>query len=73
MRWYGEYSLEKALCWWYQWACSHNGFSFKERNEVGNLIPDFALSLSYDLILRNNWFKKRISHFITFRSGSSTS
>ena len=49
----------------------HGGFSFRERNEPGNLILDFALS--YDLILANTWFRKRESDLITFRSGSSAS
>ena len=49
----------------------HGGFGFGERNESGNSILDFALS--YDLILANTWFRKRESHLITFRSGSSAS
>ena len=41
----------------------HGGFNFGERNESGNSILDFALS--YDLILANTWFRKRVSldHF----------
>jgi len=41
----------------------HGGFGFRERNEPGNSILDFALS--YDLILANTWFRKRVSldHF----------
>ena len=41
----------------------HGGFGFGERNESGNLFLDFALS--YDLILANTWFRKRVSfdHF----------
>jgi len=49
----------------------HGGFDFRERNEPGNSIIDFALS--YNLILENTWFRKRESHLITFRSGSSAS
>jgi len=49
----------------------HRGFNFGKRNEPGNSILDFALS--YDFILANTWFRKRESHLITFRSGSSVS
>jgi len=49
----------------------HGGFDFGKRNELGNLILNFALS--YDLILANTWFRKRVSHLITFRRGSSAS
>ena len=37
----------------------HGGFDFGERNEPGKSILDFALS--YDLILANTWFRKRVS------------
>ena len=49
----------------------HGGFGFEKRNEPSNSILDFVLS--YDLILSNTWFRKRESHFLTFRSGSSAS
>ena len=42
-----------------------------EKNEPNNSILDFTLS--YDLILANTWFRKRESHLITFKSGSSAS
>ena len=45
--------------------------SFKKRNERGNSILDFGFS--YDLILSKTWFRKRESHLITFRSGTSVS
>ena len=40
----------------------HEGFSFEKRNEPGNSILDFALS--YDLILANTWFRKRVSSLL---------
>jgi len=47
----------------YRFDSVHGGFDFGERNEPGNSILDFALS--YDLILANTWFRKRVSldHF----------
>ena len=41
------------------------------KNEPDYLILDFALF--YDLILANTWFRKRVSHLITFKGGSSAS
>ena len=49
----------------------HGRFGFGNRNEPSNSILHF--DLSYDLILANTWFRKRESHLITFRSGSSAS
>ena len=47
----------------YEFDSVHRGFGFGKRNESGNSILDFALS--YDLILANTWFRKRVSldHF----------
>ena len=41
----------------------HEGFNFGQRNKLGNSILDFILS--YDLILANTCFRKRVSldHF----------
>jgi len=41
----------------------HGGFDFGKRNKLGNSILNFALS--YDLIVANTWFRKRVSldHF----------
>ena len=47
----------------YRFDSVNERFDFGERNESGNSILDFALS--YDLILANTWFRKRVSldHF----------
>ena len=47
----------------YEFDSVHGGFGFGERNAPGNSILDFALS--YDLILANTLFRKRVSldHF----------
>ena len=42
-----------------------------EKNKPGNSILHFTLS--YDLILANIWFRKKVCHLITFKSGSSAS
>ncbi|KAM2304509.1 hypothetical protein ACFXTH_024206 [Malus domestica] len=47
----------------------HGGHGFRERNEDGEAILDFAMA--YDLFLANTFFKKRKEHVITYKSGSS--
>jgi hypothetical protein len=45
----------------------HGGQGFRERNEAGTDIFNFALA--YDLTTAKTWFQKRDSHLVTFRSG----
>lgn len=42
------------------------GQGHRVRSESGYTIPNFATT--YDMILKNTWFKRRDSHFITFIS-----
>ena len=48
---------------------THGGFGFGERNSGGVAILNFAVA--FDLSIINSLFKKRESHLVTFRSGSS--
>ena len=48
---------------------THGGFRFRERNSGGVRILDFTVA--FDLSIVNSLFKKRESHLVTFRSGSS--
>ena len=49
----------------------HGGYGFRDRNEAGVSILDFAVA--YDLILANTYFKKRDEHLIIFKSRSNKS
>ena len=49
----------------------HGGHGYGDKNEVGDMILDFAMS--YDLITMNTCFKKREEHLITFKSGQNKS
>lgn len=44
----------------------HGGQGHRVRSESGYTIPNFATT--YDMMLQNTWFKRRDSHFITFKS-----
>ena len=46
------------------------GQAFREKNEVGDTILDFALS--FDLVIANTFFKKR-GAFNSYKSGTSMS
>jgi hypothetical protein len=43
----------------------HGGFGYGSRNQEGEGILNFALT--YDLIIANTLFRKRVSHLVTFR------
>jgi hypothetical protein len=45
----------------------HGGFGYGSKNQEGNGILNFALS--YDLFVTNTFFRKRVSHLVTFSSG----
>jgi hypothetical protein len=45
----------------------HEGFGYESRNQEGEGILNFTLS--YDLIVTNILFRKRVSHLVTFSSG----
>jgi hypothetical protein len=45
----------------------HEGFGYRSRNQEGEDILNFVLS--YDLIVANTLFRKRVSHLVTFSSG----
>jgi hypothetical protein len=45
----------------------HEGFRYGSRNQEGEGILNFALA--YDLIVANTFFRKRVSHLVTFSSG----
>jgi hypothetical protein len=45
----------------------HGGFRYGSRNQEGEGISNFALA--YDLIVVNTFFRKRVSHLVTFSSG----
>jgi hypothetical protein len=45
----------------------HGGFRYGSRNQEGEGILNFALA--YDLIVANTFFRKRVSHLVTFSSG----
>jgi len=47
---------------------THRGFGFRERNNGGLTLLDFAIA--FDLTISNSLFKKREEHLVTFRSGS---
>ena len=47
----------------------HGGYGFRDRNEAGVSILDFAVA--YNLIIANTYFKKRHEHLITFKSRSN--
>jgi hypothetical protein len=49
----------------------HEGFRYESRNQEWNGILNFVLA--YDLIIANTFFKKRVSHLVTFRSGQHCS
>jgi len=46
-------------------------YNFKERNETGKIVLDFALS--YDLAVVYTYFRKREEHYITYKSGDNKS
>jgi hypothetical protein len=45
----------------------HEGFGYRSRNQEGEDILNFVLS--YDLIVANTLFRKRVSYLVTFSSG----
>ncbi|ESO03326.1 hypothetical protein HELRODRAFT_173612 [Helobdella robusta] len=47
----------------------HGGFGYGKRNEDGNRILEFAESHGFCLL--NTYFKKRLEHLITYKSGPS--
>ncbi|ESO08344.1 hypothetical protein HELRODRAFT_169155 [Helobdella robusta] len=47
----------------------HGGFGYGERNEDGNRILEFAESHGFCLL--NTYFRKRLEHLITYKSGPS--
>ena len=49
----------------------HGGYGFGDKNDAENSILDFAVS--YDMILVNTWFRKLVSHLITYRSKGNAS
>jgi hypothetical protein len=49
----------------------HGGFGYGSRNQEGEGILNFALA--YDLIVANTFFRKRVSHLVTFSSGQHCS
>ena len=49
----------------------HGGTGFGKRNSEGERILDFAMAA--DLVVSNSFFKKRLSHLVTYQSGSSKS
>jgi hypothetical protein len=49
----------------------HEGFGYGSRNQEEEDILNFALA--YDLIVANTFFRKRISHIVTFNSGQHCS
>jgi hypothetical protein len=46
----------------------HGGFGYESRNQEGEGILNFALA--YYLFVTNTLFRKRVSHLVTFSSGS---
>ncbi|XP_018626666.3 uncharacterized protein [Nicotiana tomentosiformis] len=44
----------------------HGGFGFRDRNEGGNSLLDFARA--FDLVIANSSFPKREEHLVTFRN-----
>jgi len=49
----------------------HGGNGFGKRNSEGERILDFAMAA--DLVVSNSFFKKRLSHLVTYQSGSAKS
>jgi hypothetical protein len=49
----------------------HGGFGYESRNQEGEGILNFALA--YDLFVANTFFRKRVSHLVTFSSGQHCS
>jgi hypothetical protein len=49
----------------------HGGFRYRSRNQEGEGILNFALT--YDLIVVNTLFRKRVSLLVTFSSGQHCS
>jgi hypothetical protein len=51
--------------------CVHGGFRYESRNQEGEGMLNFALT--YDLIVANTLFRKRVSHLVIFSSGQHCS
>jgi hypothetical protein len=49
----------------------HGGFRYESRNQEGE--DALSFTLSYDLIIVNTIFRKRVSHLVTFSSGKHCS
>jgi hypothetical protein len=49
----------------------HGGFGYGSRNQEGEGILNFALA--YDLFVTNTFFRKRVSHLVTFINGQHCS
>ena len=49
----------------------HGGFGYGDRNQEGEDILNFAVA--YDLMIANNFFRKRLCHLVTFSSGQHSS
>jgi hypothetical protein len=49
----------------------HEGFEYGEQNQEGEEILNF--SIAYDLIVANTFFRKKISHLITFNNDQHSS
>jgi len=47
---------------------THAGFGYGKRNNGEVVILDFVIA--FDLIIVNSFFKKKMDHLVTFRSGS---
>jgi len=47
---------------------THGGFGYRERNNGGVSVLDFAVA--YELLVVNSFFKKNENHLVTFKSGS---
>ena len=47
---------------------AHGGFGYRERNNGGVFVMDFAVT--YELLVVDSYFKKKEDHLVTFRSGS---
>ena len=47
----------------------HGGFGYGSRNQEGEEVLEFAVT--FDLMIANNFFRKRQSHLVTFSSGNT--
>jgi len=47
---------------------AHGGFDYRERNNGGVSVLDFAVA--YELVVVSSFFKKKEGHLVSFKSGS---